>query len=347
MVYRRAVGAALLLLASTGCENRTIVPVEVAAVDVSPSSFSVVEGESRIVRAIPRGPGGDELTNRTVTWATDAASVATVGADGTVEGVREGQTTVRATVDAVVGTAEVTVLAGPSVSLSASTVSITAFAGQAAAVSTVEVTNGGNGVISGLTASTAYRAGEPEGWLSAALSGTTAPAELSLAASAASLSTGSYRATVTVSSPVAGGVSASVTVDLTVEPPPPAIVLDVDAVSFSGVVGGQVPARQEVAVANGGSGTLSGLSASVDYQGGPGGWLQAELTDGTAPTVLVLRASAGLLASGRYHAVVDVSSSVASNSPQRLTVEFEIAPPSAPGPGTRTPGPHPPEARRP
>ena len=340
MAHRRAIWVgALALLVGTACENRTVVPVEVASVEVDPSDLSLVEGESRTARAVPLGPGGEQLTGRTASWATDAASVATVDSDGKVEAVLAGETTVRATVEGVVGTASVTVLEGPSVSLSESAAKLAAVVGRDSDEHVVDVTNRGHGVLSGLSTSLAYRSGDPTGWLTAGLSGTTAPASLTLAASAAALTTGTYRATVTVASPSNGGSSAKVTVDLEVQPPPPTIVLDVDGVSFSGVVGGQVPAVQEVAVTNGGNGTLSGLSAAVTYQGSAAGWLSVALSRTTAPATLTLRASVGLLPAGSYSASVDVISAVASNSPQSLTVTFNVAPvsvPPRPGQGSPT-----------
>jgi len=321
---------ATVLWACSACETRTVVPVEVATVEVDPSTLELVAGEARTARAIPRGAGGELLSGRQVGWSTDQGSVATVDADGRVEGVGPGETTLRASVEGVVGTAAVTVLEGPSVSVSPSAVVLTASPGSTSDARVVNVTNAGHGTLSGLSVSAAYRAGEPSGWLTAGLSGTTAPADLTLAGSAAALGEGVYQATVTVASPVNGGSSATVTVDLQVQPAPPSIVLGVDAVSFSGVVGGQLPIDQKVTVTNGGNGSLTGLSAAVVYEGDVSGWLQASLLSSTAPTDLQLRASVGLLPVGRYRARVEVSSAVASNSPRSLTVDFEVAPSSAP-----------------
>jgi hypothetical protein len=322
--------AATVLWACAACETRTVEPVEVATVEVDPSTLELVAGEAHTARAVVRGVGGELLSGRKVSWSTDHGSVATVDAEGSVRGVGAGETTLRASVEGVIGTAAVTVLEGPSVSASPSAVVLTASPGGSSETRVVNVTNAGHGTLSGLSVSVAYQAGGPSGWLTAGLSGTTAPADLTLSGSAASLADGVYQATVTVASPVNGGSSAAVTVDLQVEPPPPAIVLGVDAVSFSGVLGGQLPINQKVTVTNGGTGSLTGLTAAVVYEGDVSGWLQADLSSSTAPTDLQLRASVGLLPVGRYRARVDVGSAVASNSPQSLTVEFEVAPASAP-----------------
>jgi len=135
-----------------------------------------------------------------------------------------------------------------------------------------------------------------------------------------------YQAVVTVQSAAGLGSSARVTVDFDVEPAPPSIVLDVQDVSFSGVVGGQVPAVQQVGITNGGGGVLGDLSTSIAYGSGePNGWLRADLAATEAPTQLTLQASVGLLQAGTYHASVEIRSSVASDSPQTLTITFEVA----------------------
>ena len=69
-----------------------------------------------------------------------------------------------------------------------------------------------------------YPAGQPTGWLTASLSGTTAPATLTPAAGTVGLTAGSYTATVTVRSSVAGvpEKTVQVTFDVT-KPPPPSL----------------------------------------------------------------------------------------------------------------------------
>src|SRR5262245_15878261 len=65
----------------------------------------------------------------------------------------------------------------------------------------VKVTNSGNGNVVGLSQSISYAAGQPTGWLTASLSGPTAPVNLTLRANALpTLPPGSYSATVAVRS---------------------------------------------------------------------------------------------------------------------------------------------------
>lgn len=67
------------------------------------------------------------------------------------------------------------------------------------AAKSVRVLNTGGGSLSGLTASTTYPAGQPQGWLTATLSQGAAPATLMLAPSMNGLTDGTYTATVQLS----------------------------------------------------------------------------------------------------------------------------------------------------
>jgi hypothetical protein len=100
----------------------------------------------------------------------------------------------------------------PSLSLSETDVAFSALAGAPApAARTVAVSNSGDGTLSGLTAVVAYTAGQPTGWLTAALSGTTAPSTLSLTAATNAIAPGSYGATVTVAGTTGGTRTVNVT----------------------------------------------------------------------------------------------------------------------------------------
>jgi hypothetical protein len=190
----------------------------------------------------------------------------------------------------------------------------------------VEVTNGGEGTITGLKADLIYTAGQPAGWLSATLNTTTAPSTLRLAATIAGLAPGTYTASVAVSARLASNSPQVVRVTLTVVPTAagPTIALSSTNQSFSVTS----PAPKTVAVTNGGGGTLSGLTATISYTTG-NGWLTASLSSTTAPSTLTLTATPGSLSEGTYTASVAVSSGVASNSPQAVSITLTVAPSSA------------------
>jgi hypothetical protein len=84
---------------------------------------------------------------------------------------------------------------------------------------TVSVTNVGGGTLTDLAAIVSYLAGQPTGWLSATLSGTTAPATLTLQATTGSLAPGASHATVNVASSVAANSPQSIEVSLSVSAP--------------------------------------------------------------------------------------------------------------------------------
>jgi len=221
---------------------------------------------------------------------------------------------------------------GPIIALSSASQTFTAPAGGAnPAAQTVEVTNGGAGTLDGLATTVTYTAGQPTGWLSAALSSPGAPSTLTLTAKTGSLAAGAYTASVAVSSPSAGNSPQTIAVTFNVAQAGagPLIAVASTANSFTATQGGGNPDPQTIAVSNGGGGTLTGLAAKVSYgTGQPTGWLKASLNRTKAPATLTLTATTGALAAGTYNATVAVTSGVASNSPQNVTVTFTVAPPA-------------------
>jgi hypothetical protein len=94
----------------------------------------------------------------------------------------------------------------PAILLSSASASFSVTAGAASpAAQSATVTNGGTGTLSGLAAGTiVYTAGPATGWLTANLSGSTAPATLTLTPSTGTLAAGSYTATVPITASVTG-----------------------------------------------------------------------------------------------------------------------------------------------
>jgi len=101
----------------------------------------------------------------------------------------------------------------PALQLSTSALSFTAPIGSTPPTQVVQCNNSGGGSLLGLAATVAYGAGAT-GWLTTAFSQTSAPAGLTVRASAGALAAGSYTATVTVTA--TGIASRTVTVALTV-----------------------------------------------------------------------------------------------------------------------------------
>lgn len=114
--------------------------------------------------------------------------------------------------------------------------------GQGPAGQTIGVTNTGGSTLTGLAVSTTYAAGEPAGWLDAALDATAAPTVLRVRAHIAGLAVGSYHATLSVSAP--GALSSPQTVAVrfdVVAPtpgpqPPTATTLPASGISAAGAM---------------------------------------------------------------------------------------------------------------
>jgi hypothetical protein len=314
-----------LAVAPSACDTTTVA-VEVAAVEIVPATLTLLEGEERTLVAVARAASGAELSGRSVSWTSLSPLVATIDDGGRVTAIARGEATIRANVEGVTATAELTVLAAPSVSLSSDQVDLEATQGSASEPVGVDVTNGGAGTLSGLSVAITYPDEEPTGWLTATLNGTTAPTSLTLRGAAGALEPGDYEATVVVSSSSGPGSSAAIRVTLSVAAPPPLIVLDPDAVALVAVQNGQGAATQTVSVTNGGGGILLGLELEIRYASGqPTGWLAATLTGPIAPTVVELSASPQGLAPGEYDAVVEVSSPVALLGSREIAVQFTVA----------------------
>jgi hypothetical protein len=184
----------------------------------------------------------------------------------------------------------------------------------------IAVTNGGGGTLSGLATSITYDRGA--GWLQARFAATTAPATLSLTVSRGSLAAGIYQALVSISAP--GASTKDLLVQLTVQAAaPPSISVSVTTRAFSATANGANPPAQQAGIGNSGAGTLSGLTVTANP---PVSWLAVNLSSTTAPATATFQVTTGTLAAGTYSTTVNVSSAVASNSPQSVTVTFTVAP---------------------
>jgi len=188
---------------------------------------------------------------------------------------------------------------------------------------TIAVANVGGGVLNGLSTAISYGSGS--GWLAANLSSTTAPATLTLNATVGALAPGTYTATVTVSSAVAANSPVTLPVTFTVGPPAPRIAASPSSLSFSAIRGGSNPAPQTSNITNSGGLALTGLaSTATGYSGGATGWATTALSATTAPSTLTVSPQTTSLAPGNYSATVQVSSPVASNSPQSVAVSVAV-----------------------
>jgi trimeric autotransporter adhesin len=92
----------------------TVSPTPIASIAVSPSSATLVVGQTVDLEAEPRDASGQPLTGRTVTWSSNRPEVATVTSTGIVAAVAAGTVTITASSEGRSGTAAIAVEA-PSV----------------------------------------------------------------------------------------------------------------------------------------------------------------------------------------------------------------------------------------
>ncbi len=88
-------------------------PEPVESVFVSPSTASLTVGQSLTLTATPRDAAGQSLSGRSVTWSSNALTIASVSAQGEVTALSPGAATITATVEAKHGSSTITVVAGP------------------------------------------------------------------------------------------------------------------------------------------------------------------------------------------------------------------------------------------
>lgn len=195
-------------------------PPRAATVVIDAPATELTVGASVQLTATVRDRDGNVLTDRPVEWSSSDPGVVSVSGSGLVTALAPGGAAVTASADGRSASAQLTVHdSPPEIALSASTLNFTATQGGGPAPPrTVSVENAGALPLTELSAQVVYPAGRPGGWLTAQLSGSTAPATLTVTASPFGLAVGSYTATVRVSSPRAANSPRSIEVGLTVGP---------------------------------------------------------------------------------------------------------------------------------
>ena len=117
-------------------------------------------------------------------------------------------------------------------------------------------------------------------------------------------------------------------------PPAPSIVLTPASVAFDDTTGKAARAPQSVAISRSDttSVALTGLTLGNITYVGPTGWLTATLSSTDAPANLTLTENKTGLSAGNYSATIRITSSVAANSPQSVTVTLKLVTPPPPPP---------------
>ncbi len=125
LVTARGAGNATITATTGGVSGTASVAVQslaapVATVSMSPTTASLVTGDTMTFTATPRDSAGTALGGRTITWSSSNTSVAKVSSSGLVTAVATGSATITATSEGKTGTAGVTVTAPPVASVAVS-----------------------------------------------------------------------------------------------------------------------------------------------------------------------------------------------------------------------------------
>ncbi len=206
-------------------------------------------------------------------------------------------------------------------------------AGSTPAAQMVSVANAGGGTLADVAVS------DDAAWLTVLRSGSGNAQILTNDVDIGGLAVDSFSATVTVSG--GGAVSAaSYQVNLQITAgAEPILSLQPTELLFLAQAGGSDPAALVVAVLNAGTGTLADATSTIDFGGGPSGWLQVSRSGTDNDQLLANQVSLGALVAGTYQAEVSVNCPNAANTPTSYAVQLQVeARPSitvtSPGAGT-------------
>ena len=107
----------------------------------------------------------------------------------------------------------------------------------------------------------------------------------------------------------------------------PSINITPTTLAFSAQQGATgLPPGQNVSISNGGTGSLTGLTAATVYVTG-NNWLSVTAPSSlTAPTTVTVQPNTTNLPPGTYTADVNVAATGALNTPQRVAVTYTVTP---------------------
>lgn len=101
----------------TGTATVTVQNIPVATVQVTPPSDTVQIGQQTQLAATPRDNVGNPLSGRQIVWSSSASGIARVSGNGLIDGLVAGTATITATSEGRSGTAAITVIPVPVVSV--------------------------------------------------------------------------------------------------------------------------------------------------------------------------------------------------------------------------------------
>jgi len=195
------------------------------------------------------------------------------------------------------------------------------------------ISNGGIGTLLWAAQASTTSGGN---WLTvSAASGSVTPATpttIQIRAAIGTLAPGTYSGSIRVTSSTTNQTE-TVPVTFTIAQAPQTILVSQNALTFTGVQGGSIVPPQTIGILNIGAGTMPWTLQATPLSGG--NWLSVSPGSGssvanslTVPLVDVRVSVAGLRA-GQYSGVIYVTATGANNTPQIVTVTFNVLPPGS------------------
>jgi hypothetical protein len=263
------VTATLTLEACT--TDTDIGPSKAVTVFVSPAADTIVVGGSAQLHAVGVDKRGTAFVAPGATWLSMSPSIATVSATGVVTGVTPGMAMIQATLQGKSGTAQVMVTPPPAFLLYTDTVVFTGIAnGPAPAAQTVPIQNFGGGTLSGVAIDSVRYVTGSSGWLTTALSGSTAPDTVTLQPGTTALTPGSHSAYVFLSAPNALNSPKQILAVFTVGVGAAASIAADSGDGQTAVVGTAVAVRPSVIVRDQYNNPVPGVAVTFAVTGGGG-----------------------------------------------------------------------------
>jgi uncharacterized protein (TIGR03437 family) len=219
-------------------------------------------------------------------------------------------------VNATPGTDAITIMASPLAASPASLQFAYTLGGDVPAAQSIQLANNGSATVT-------WSATVSESWLSLSPASGTLPSTLSVSVSPASLTAGTYTATVLITPSGTSNSPLIANVTLTVAAVSGAtLAVTPQTLTFNYAPGGTTPAAQTISIANTGSGTLSWIASSSVS------WATLSAASGTATASATAKLSVSVnpasLAVGSYNGNVQIAAAGASGSPVSVSLTLVV-----------------------
>ena len=219
-------------------------------------------------------------------------------------------------VNATPGTDAITIMASPLAASPSSLQFAYTLGGDVPAAQSIQLANNGSATVT-------WSATVSESWLSLSPASGTLPSTLSVSVSPASLTAGTYTATVLITPSGTSNSPLIANVTLTVAAVSGAtLAVTPQTLTFNYAPGGTTPTAQTISIANTGSGTLSWIASSSVS------WATLSAASGTATASATAKLSVSVnpasLAVGSYNGNVQIAAAGASGSPVSVSLTLVV-----------------------